>query len=564
MAKRPLEAVEMDSTPTGTPKKLRFADTTTPTKPQQDTPSKRGRKPKAATNGIGSSQPSPRGPKTPQSARGRGKSALKTPTKQIQSQMEKELAMQSNADRSALRKVNRSLLLRSIEGNNSDDEEEDILANQIWDEDEDHDTVDSDTEWDEHNTADAPDTPSKKSRGRPKGSKTRRTPTPPPNLPPHERYFFHTRPSAAKSSSNTVSSQSLLSHADYHELTTNYQDPHAQHMEALHELHAASYPLWALELAQNYTVCLYGYGSKRRLLTSFADYIHAHPTSSKAPLTLIIHGHHPSCSMRNILQTILQALNLNAAVSSTPATLFASIIAHQKSSRDPTPIYLLISTINARSLTSGSAPSMLAALAVQPSIHLLVTASNPGFPLLWPSSMRDTLNILFHDASTFLSYDDPSISVSELGVGVVDSVAELMGKKGSTAAGRERVQWVLKSLPENARGLYRILVGEILATEADGLPDDGFGGDEDDMETGGYGVGDSGDMPGVDAKVLYQKAAEEFLCSSEMAFRGLLREFLDHAMVVVRREGGGGGAGEILGIDMSKEELEGVLEDLVM
>ena len=62
--------------------------------------------------------------------------------------------------------------------------------------------------------------------------------------------------------------------------------------------------------------------------------------------------------------------------------------------------------------------------------------------------------------------------------------------------------------------------------------------------------------------MLYQKAVEEFLCSSEMMFWNLLKEFMDHRMVVVRRERGPGG-GEMLGVEMEREELEGVLEDLV-
>ena len=68
------------------------------------------------------------------------------------------------------------------------------------------------------------------------------------------------------------------------------------------------------------------------------------------------------------------------------------------------------------------------------------------------------------------------------------------------------------------------------------------------------------DASGIEYRILYQKAVEEFLCSSEMAFRTLLKEFHDHQMVVSRRDGAGG---EVLGVPLRKYEMEGVLEDLM-
>ena len=66
---------------------------------------------------------------------------------------------------------------------------------------------------------------------------------------------------------------------------------------------------------------------------------------------------------------------------------------------------------------------------------------------------------------------------------------------------------------------------------------------------------------GIDYRLLYQKASEEFICSSEMSFRTLLKEFHDHEMIVSRRDAGGS---EVLGVPLGREELEGVLEDLVV
>ena len=60
---------------------------------------------------------------------------------------------------------------------------------------------------------------------------------------------------------------------------------------------------------------------------------------------------------------------------------------------------------------------------------------------------------------------------------------------------------------------------------------------------------------------LYQKATEEFVASSEMMFRTLLKEFHDHQMITSRMDASGM---EILGVPLSRDEMEGVLEDLVL
>ncbi|KAG5928820.1 hypothetical protein E4U53_002578 [Claviceps sorghi] len=74
--------------------------------------------------------------------------------------------------------------------------------------------------------------------------------------------------------------------------------------------------------------------------------------------------------------------------------------------------------------------------------------------------------------------------------------------------GREGVAFVLKSLPENAKKLFQLLVGEVLIA---GMEDEETSSRDDDAA-------------GVEYRMVYNKAVEEFICSSEMAFRTLLKE----------------------------------------
>ena len=441
-----------------------------------------------------------------------------------------------NADRSARRKSARSIVERTeTDGFGDEDaEDEDILAREIWDADE-VESEDQQEEADGELGADetVPTTPSKRKRGRRKKS-----PTPPQNLPPHEQYFWQHRPGKIKTSNNTLSSLSLLTHEEYHNQIDAYEDPHASSYAYLHSLHSRSFPQWHFELAQSFNICIYGYGSKRKLVTAFAKYLHTkRPTDP--PKILITNGYTPTLTLRQVLST-LASLVFNCTPSTIPSKLgtqpreiLTTLMNHLDTSAPPSPYFVFINSLDAPPLRRSPNPSLLAQLAASPHIHLLATCDTPNFPLLWDTNLRDQYNFLFHDTTTFESY-----SPVEIG-SVIGDVNELLGRSGRSVKGKEGVGFVLRSLPENARSLYRVLIAELLAAMDD--------------EGGGEG--------GVEYRVLYQKVVEEFICSNEMGFRQLLKEFYDHQMVVSRRDGTGA---EFLGVPWRREEMEAILDDLVV
>lgn len=83
---------------------------------------------------------------------------------------------------------------------------------------------------------------------------------------------------------------------------------------------------------------------------------------------------------------------------------------------------------------------------------------------------------------------------------------------------------MLKSLPENAKNLFRVLIAEQLASMDDGA---GAVVDEDEEDDGVHEkrmANPRNNESGVEYRVLYKKAVEEFICSNDMAFRTLLKE----------------------------------------
>ena len=421
-----------------------------------------------------------------------------------------------------------------------------------------------------------------------------RMPTPPRDLPAHEHYFYQNRAGAGiKTSNNTLAAMRLLTYDEYFRLreTTARHEKEVAYLEALH---AQSFAQWAFELAQGFSVCLYGYGSKQRVLRAFATALHrgtrdhaAHKivmaNTSTAGVTVpagaagssaAVHASASAAAstLRDILLVMAAAATVMSAKSSKEASapppklpsgaaagerivlgMLDRLGSHQT-------VTLVLNGIDSPSLRRPAAQATLARLAAHPRVRLLCAADTPGFALLWDGAARSQQNFVFHDATTFRPL---------AGLDTVDEVHALLGRRVRRVGGKDGAAFVLRSLPENARMLFQLLIGEVLAADdgsgGGGGGRGGYGGDDDD----GYdddGNMDSEDRDGgaaesvaLEYRMLYNKAVEEFICSSEMAFRTLLKEFHDHQMVTSRKDAFGT---EMLSLPFRRDELEALLEDL--
>ena len=434
-------------------------------------------------------------------------------------------------DRSARKKSARALIEKVVAGDASDDDDGDQedVAMEIYESEEeeeededgedgvDSDAQDRDAEEGEEQIEAA--TPSKPKRGRPRKQKTvtaaarkrKRSPTPPRDLPPHELYFAQNRPGQAnKTSNNTLASLRLLTHDEYFAVLQQgggYVNPHAEDIAFLQAVHAESFPQWAFELSQGFSVCLYGYGSKRRLLHQFASYLYeksrssaSSPPSSLHHKIVIVNGYVRTSSLREILGTVAAAVDRTHRLPAGSASAMLDSLEALLASRPAARITVVLNSVDAAPLRRAGVQAALARLAAQAGVQLVCSADTPDFALLWDSALRSRFNFAFHDCTTF----EP-LAAAE--ADAVDDVHELLGRRARRVGGKEGVSYVLRSLPENAKNLFRLLVGEVLAAM-----DDDAGG------------GDAGENPGIEYRMLYNKAVEEFICSSEMAFRTLLKE----------------------------------------
>jgi origin recognition complex subunit 2 len=516
------------------------------------TPSKRARatpkKPTTPADGL-----NPSGLRTP-TQKAKAKSLFSTPRTSKKDATTATPSRLKNADRSAKKKSARVLFEQQDEDEIWDGA--DRLAEEILEEEsagvDDTNVVQTVERDGESKPAESAP---KRRAGRPKGAKNKRSPTPEGELPPYERYFFQNRPGPPQTSNNTLNRVSLLTHEEYFECLSKYEDPFKEEREFLLQLHHRSFPQWYFEFHEQFNICLYGYGSKRRLVQQFADWLYRR---GGRPTIVVVNGYTPNISVRSIFATIVTAIlgeDTPSKLGGQPSEVFEFLQSALQSRSDQRPVTVLINSIDAPPLRRAAHQALLARLAAIPSINLLATADTPNFSVMWDISVRDQFNFVFHDCTTFAPYDAEW--------NVVDEVHDLLGRKGRRIGGKEGVAFVLKSLPENARNLYRVLLTELLSL-ADGGAGQGGSDEEDNNEVsrreGGAGAGASEDLT-IEFRTLYQKAAEEFIASSEMMFRTLLKEFHDHQMITSRMEATGT---ETLGVPLSREEMEGVLEDLVL
>jgi origin recognition complex subunit 2 len=428
----------------------------------------------------------------------KGRTTVKTPSRTNGVNGIATPSRRNIADRSARRKSARALIDRVMGDATSDDEERDeTIAREIYESsgaENESAEEDIDTEAAEESAA-VTDTQSK-TPGRKTRAARKRSPTPPRDLPPHEQYFYQNKPGLTKTSNNNLSSLDLLTHDEYFTVLRKLKQPHAEEIRSLQSLHAEAFPQWAFELSQGFSICLYGFGSKRSLLREFATQLYSKTQDHTQSKMVVVNGYVRTASTQEILTTIGNAVDPSQKIASGNAMTMLHNLQSLLSSHDTT-ITLIINSIDAQPLRKQATHSILAQLAAHPRIRLICSADTPDFPLMWDSGLRSSFNFAFHNATTFAPFTAE--------IDVVDEVHELLGRKARRVGGKEGVTFVLRSLPENAKNLFRLLVTEVLVAMDDGS-------------------GASAEGTGVEYRMLYNKAVEEFICSSEMAFRTLLKE----------------------------------------
>lgn len=307
-----------------------------------------------------------------------------------------------------------------------------------------------------------------------------------------EEYFAHSASSKIKTSNNTLDKLQTprLPQYELQKLLSNkrFSSEHASAIRRLADGYKSQFKKWLYVLNQNFSIVLYGLGSKKSILSSFQkECLHDMPV-------IVINGFFPTLSIKNIVDAIVEDLlelqenpsNINQAV---------DLIIQEAKSSDCS-FYLLINNIEA--IRSAKAQSILATLASVPNIHLIATIDHINAPLIWDHNKLSQFNFTWWDVTSFLTYQHET-----------ECEMSSMTQQNSSLA-LSSLRNVFLSLTQNSKAIY--------------------------LKVAKHQIENSGQYyQGMAFKELYMSCRESFIVSSDLALRAQLSEFIDHKMIKTKR-----------------------------
>ncbi|KAJ2615743.1 Origin recognition complex subunit 2 [Coemansia sp. RSA 1365] len=344
--------------------------------------------------------------------------------------------------------------------------------------------------------------------------------------PAYERYFQDLHASQGpKTSDNTLSKLPLQTQAQSQALLSKVPIKHKDELALLDQLHRQQFRQWYFELTCGFNIVFYGYGSKRRLINSFATQL------ADDVAVVIINGYFPALNLKHSLEKIVsEILNLRDTTGSVAD--LASLI-HGYFSSDACEVesmYVVVHNIDGPCLRKHQAA--LAVLASSPGVHFLASIDHIEAPLIWDTSTITRFNWVWHDLTTFDPY-----AVETSYENFTTQTAEI-GPRG--------VLHVLASLTENAKGIFRILAEYQIA---ESVMDD----NTDPQKKSGANT------PEMPYSSYFTACRDQFLVTSEMSFRSQLTEFRDHKVIQSRHAPDGS---EYVFIPLSAAMLGTIIEGM--
>ncbi|KAJ2805536.1 Origin recognition complex subunit 2, partial [Coemansia helicoidea] len=300
---------------------------------------------------------------------------------------------------------------------------------------------------------------------------------------------------------------------------------HAEELALLDSLHRRQFRQWFFELACGFSVLFYGFGSKRRLVNSFATQL-----AESAPVA-IVNGYFPALNLKQSLEKIAAEILGLGDTTGSAADLAALIRGYfETDSRAVDAMYVVVHNIDGACLRKHQA--VLAVLASSPRIRFVATIDHIEAPLIWDTSTATHFNWAWHDLTTFEPYTVET-SYENFGTEIKD-----IGPRG--------VLHVLASLTENAKGIFRVLAEYQIAEAA-----------MDDAPAAQRKPGAA--TPEMPFAGYFAACRDQFLVSSEMTFRSQLTEFRDHRVIQSRHAADGT---ELVFIPLDAATLGTILESM--
>ena len=338
--------------------------------------------------------------------------------------------------------------------------------------------------------------------------------------------YFQALQTKATTSNNTMSKLPVLEPQEFHDILEQAPTKHVDDISTLFSMHKLHFNEWFFKLHAGFNLLFYGYGSKRRLINDFCA------SSLTDGIVLMINGFFPSITVKASLSKLaVDALDMPSPPAQMPDLLSLISNYFQDQDREYERLYIIVHNIDGSSLRNEKSQQALSMLADSPNVHLIATMDHLNTGLLWDNVKTSRFNWLWHDATTF---DDYLVETS-----FENSLLMRSGELG----GARGIQYVLRSLTTNGRGVFRVLAEHQLM----------------EMEMEGNETGRANESVGLPYHRYYDSCRESFLVSNDTQLRSLLTEFIDHKIIHSKRSADGT---EVFYIPLDKSTLCNILEEV--
>lgn len=133
------------------------------------------------------------------------------------------------------------------------------------------------------------------------------------------------------------------------------------------------FPKWMIILNEGFSILLHGLGSKRNILTEF------HHSELKNEDVIVINGFFPSLTIKDILDSILEILELTISTSNVHEIV--DYIEMQIQQKEHGHLYVIVHNIDGPMLRNSKSQNVLARLSKVEKIHLLASIDHINAPL---------------------------------------------------------------------------------------------------------------------------------------------------------------------------------------
>ena len=291
--------------------------------------------------------------------------------------------------------------------------------------------------------------------------------------------------------------------------------------ETLFEEYRSQYRYWLFQMSHGFNLLLYGLGSKKKLLEDFCK---KHLSES---CCLHVNGFSPGLTIKEVLTTLSSKLLDHSGTFKTHLEhalfiqkTFETRISDEDSEQE---VFIVLHNIDGPMLRSDSAQISLSILAQCPAIHMIASIDHINAPLLWDERKLSRFNWIWHDITTFETYQDETLQDNSVHVKQQESIA------------LSSLVSVTRSLTPNARGIFEVIARYQLDHESEGASHLG--------------------MAYIDC---YTKCRSSVLVNNNLTFKMYLVEFRDHKLLKSRN---GQDGVEYLYIPIDNRKLKQFLED---